>query len=119
MPSLEIEFVPDAREATATLKLSGRVGYREAPRLRVALFDAIAASAGKNLVVELALVEKMDTAAMAVLVEGCIATRGGEPPIFLMCPSDSVRRVFELAGLEEALTRCYTSWEDIAAVAVA
>ncbi|MCP4200597.1 MAG: STAS domain-containing protein [bacterium] len=119
MSTLEIEFDPDAREATATLKLGGRAGYREAPQLRRALFDAIAASAGRNLVVELALVEKMDTAAMAVLVEGCIATRGGETPIFLMCPSSSVRKVFELAGLEEALTRCYTSWEDIATAAVA
>jgi anti-anti-sigma factor len=119
MPPLEIEFVPDAREATATLKLSGRAGYREAPKLRRALFDAIAASTGKNLVVELAHLEKMDTAAMAVLVEGCIATRDGEPPIFLMCPSRSVREVFELAGLEEALTRCYSSWEDIGAVVVA
>ncbi len=119
MSPLEIEFFPDAREATATLKLGGRIGYREAPALRRALFDAIAASTDKNLVVELAMVEQMDTAAMAVLVEGCIATRGGEPPIFLMCPSRSVRKVFELAGLEEALTRCYTSWEDIATAAVA
>ncbi len=119
MSPLEIEFVPNAREATATLKLSGRAGYREAPRLRKALFDAIAVSAGKNLVVELAMVERLDTAAMAVLVEACIATRGGEPPIFLMCPSRSVRKVFELAGLEEALTRCYSSWEEIAAAAVA
>ena len=36
-----------------------------------------------------------------------------------MCPNRSVRKVFELAGLEEALTRCYSSWEDIAAAAVA
>ena len=119
MSSLEIEFVPDAREATATLKLSGRAGYREAPKLRQALFDAIAVSAGKNLVVELALLEKVDTAVMAVLVEACIATREGDPAIFLMCPNRSVRKVFELAGLEEALTRCYSSWEDIAAAAVA
>lgn len=119
MSQLEVEFVPDARPATATFQLRGEANYRDAPGLRRALFDAIAASADKNFVVELAGVEKMDTAAMAVLVEACIATRGGDTPIFLMCPSDSVRKVFELAGLEEALTRCYSSWEDLRSAMVA
>lgn len=113
MSSLEMTFVPEAREATAALRLSGDVSYREAPELRRAVFDAIAIAKDKNLVVELAGVKSMDTAAMAVLVEACIATRGGEPPIFLMCPSESVRKVFQLAGLEEALTRCYGCWEDV------
>ncbi len=110
--ALEIEFLPDAREASAILRLGGRASYREAPDLRRALFDAIAAVRDKNLVVELGRVERMDTAALAVLVEALIATRGGEPPIFLISPSESVRRVFDLAGLEEALTRCYDCWED-------
>ncbi len=110
--ALEIEFLPEAREASAILRLGGRASYREAPELRRAVFDAIAATHDKNLVVELERVEKMDTAALAVLVEALIVTRDGEPPIFLISPSDSVRRVFHLAGLEEALTRCYDCWED-------
>ncbi len=95
------------------LHLRGRASYREAPELRRTVFDAISVSADKNLVVELDEVETMDTAAMAVLVEALMATRDGDPSMFLMSPSDSVRRVFRLAGLEEALTRCYNCWEDL------
>jgi anti-anti-sigma factor len=113
MSALETEFVPDAREATTMLLLRGRATYQEAPDLRRVLFDAISVSEGKNLVVELDEVKEMDTAAMAVLVEALMATRDGEPTLFLMCPSESVTRVFRLAGLEEALTRCYLCWEDL------
>jgi anti-anti-sigma factor len=113
MPPLQIDFIPDAKEATAMLNLRGRASYREAPELRRAVFDAIAASSDKNLVVELRQVEAIDTAALAVLVEALMATRGGETPIFLMGASDSVRQVFRLAGLEEALTRCYHCWADL------
>ena len=113
MSSLAINFSPDSRPATATLELGGEVSFREALELRTAVFDAIAQSTGKNLVIELAQIESMDTAALAVLVEACIATRDGDPTVFLMSASESVRKVFKLAGLEEALTRCYSCWEDI------
>lgn len=113
MSSLAIHFVPDALQATATLSLAGAASYREAPELRRVMFEAISVAEDKNLVVDLEQIESMDTAAMAVLVEALMATRDGEPAIFLMCPSESVRRIFRLAGLEEALTRCYTCWDDL------
>lgn len=113
MSSLEIEFSPDAMEATGKLYLRGRAGYKEAHELREALFAAIDASENKNLVVELGELELMDTTCMAVLVEGLMATREGTTAIFLMCPSESVRKIFRLAGLEEALTRCYSCWDDL------
>ena len=53
------------------------------------------------------------TTCMSVLVEALMATRDGTPTVFLMSPSESVRKVFRLAGLEEALTRCYTCWDDL------
>jgi anti-anti-sigma factor len=113
MSSLEIEFIPDAREATAMLYLRGRAGFKEANELRNALFGAIKVSGDKNLVVELGEMEWMDTTCMSVLVEALMATRDGSPALFLMGPSESVRKVFRLAGLEEALTRCYTCWDDL------
>ncbi|MEE8366814.1 MAG: STAS domain-containing protein [Thermoanaerobaculia bacterium] len=113
MSSLEVEFSPDAMEATGKLFLRGRAGFKEAHYLRKALFDAIAVSGDKNLVVELGEMEWMDTTCMAVLVEGLMATREGTTAIFLMCPSESVRKIFQLAGLEEALTRCYSCWDDL------
>ena len=61
---------------------------------------------------ELQEVEHIDTAAMAVLVEGLVATHENGPAVFLVSPNESVRRVFELAGLEDALLRCYSCWGD-------
>ena len=113
MSSLSIELDPDAREATVMLHLKGRATYREAPELRRALFEALEITGDRNLVVELDDVDEIDTAAMAVLVEAMMVSRDGDTTIFLMSPSESVRRVFELAGLEEALTHCYGCWEDL------
>ena len=106
--SLEIEFNPDAMAATAVFHLRGRAGYKEAAQLRKELFAAIDLTADKNLVVELDEVESMDTAAMAVLVEALRDTHGLGPDMYLVSATESVRRVFQLAGLEGALTRCFT-----------
>lgn len=110
---LSIAFEPDARSATAMLHLGGDIGFREAAGLRAALFDAIEVSSDKNLVVDLHKVSRIDTAAMAVLVEGLLATKDRGPDVFLVGPNESVRRVFELAGLEDALVRCFHCWGDL------
>lgn len=112
---LEIDYIPDAVEDTAVLHLRGSASFREAPELRRRLFDAIADDDPPRLVVELADVDKMDTAAMAVLVEGMIATRRQGPDVFFCTPSESVKNVFRLAGLEEALERCYGCLGDVVA----
>lgn len=114
---LEIDFLPEAAEGTAVLHLRGHATFRQAPELRRRLFDAIDGHDVPRLVVELGEVEKMDTAAMAVLVEGLIATRRDGPDVFFCTPSDSVRKVFHLAGLEEALSRCVGCLGDVPGVA--
>ena len=113
MSTLAHRFDLDARPATATLHLSGEAGFREAAELRKVLFEAVEASGDKNLVVELEDVRRIDTAAMAVLVEALVATHEHGPTVFLVSPSESVRKVFELAGLEDALLRCFTCWGDL------
>lgn len=117
---LEIDYQPEVVENTAVLHLRGQASFREAPELRWRLFDAIASLAeGTRLVVELAEVDKIDTAGMAVLVEGLIATREKGPNIFFCTPSDSVHKVFRLAGLEEALERCFGCLGDVPKAAAA
>ena len=107
MSRLEINYLPEVDAETAVLRLSGQATYKEAPKLRRRLFEAIAERGKGRLVLELAAVEKMDTAAMAVLVEGLLETRLEPLELYFCTPSVSVRKVFELAGLEEALARCY------------
>ncbi len=107
MPSpFQSEFRPHTAEEPGILALTGRISYREAGQLRVALFEAIS-HGGENLLVDLAEVEAMDTAALAVLVEGMLATEGLGQELFLCTPSDSVQKIFHLAGLEGALAKCW------------
>ncbi len=113
MSSLSIDFDPDARPATAMLRLSGRAEYRDAGALRKALFDAMPAAADKNLVVDLDSLEAIDTAAMAVLIEGLKATHNRGPDMYLVGAHESIRLVFRLAGLEDALTRCFGCMSDM------
>ena len=108
MSQLSIEFNPDAMAATAMFRLRGRASFREAGELREALLDAISVTGDKNLVVELEDVDSIDTAAMAVLIEALKATHDRGPDMYLLCAKESVRLVFRLAGLEDALTRCFS-----------
>ncbi|MEO1367388.1 MAG: STAS domain-containing protein [Acidobacteriota bacterium] len=115
MPDLDITRHPDVAPRTDVLHLAGSVTYAQASELRRHLFDAIETrgdEAGGRLVLELADVETMDTSAMAVLVEGLLATRRSGPHVSFCTPSRSVRKVFELAGLTEALERCYGCLDD-------
>lgn len=114
MQALEIDYRGDVLENTSVLHLKGHATYKEAPELRRRLFSAVAEEPKEGrLVVELAEVEQMDTAAMAVLVEGLMATRREGPHIYFCTPSPSVRDVFRLAGLEQALSRCYGCLGDL------
>ena len=109
---LEIEYYPEAVDDTSVLHLRGTATFREAPQLRDRLFSALDGEAGR-LVVELAEVDHMDTASLAVLVESLLATRNRQPDVYFCTPSESVRKVFHLAGLEEALSRCYGCLGDV------
>ncbi len=111
---LEVSYLPEAVDNTAVLHLRGKATYHEAPELRSSLFEAITTlDQNHRLVVELAEVEQIDTAGMAVLVEGLLATREQGPNLFFCTPSESVRKVFRLSGLEEALQRCYGCLGDV------
>ena len=105
--ALEISYRPQVLPDTSVVHLQGQATFRQAPELRRQIFQAVGARDTERLVVELADVEAMDTAAMAVLVEALMATRQDGPNVYFCTPSESVRKVFELAGLERALSRCY------------
>lgn len=112
----QVVFEPAAPERPNILTLSGRISYHEASRLRSALFEAI--DLDRPVLVDLGRVETMDTAALAVLVEGLATTEQKGQELLLCTPSASVRRVFHLAGLDGALARCW-GCVDLASKAVA
>lgn len=97
---------PQAPKPHASLALTGAISYAEAPSLRATLFRMIRKGAAAQLVIELGALERIDTAGIAVLVEGLIAARANGQLILFCEPSDGVRATFELAGLQEALHSC-------------
>ena len=111
--ALEIREEPLGKRSGGLLRLRGVATYREAPMLRERLFATIDHARGAPTIVDLQNVERMDTAALAVLVEGLARSleQGGD--LYLTAPRQSVRRVFELAGLPEALDRCFSCIEEV------
>lgn len=94
---------------TLVLSLRGRVDYHDAPELRDIVLRAIGRSNASVLIVDLAGMHGMDTAGMAVLVEGLMESRMKGRQMFLCAPSRSVLDIFHLAGLHEALDCCCAS----------
>ena len=110
---LRLDLHARDEDGICVLAVAGRATYREAPELRRTLLEAIGRPGLTHLVVDLAGVEKMDTAAMAVLVESLMTARGGGIELFFCTPSASVRKIFYLAGLKDALVRCYACQDDV------
>jgi anti-anti-sigma factor len=106
-PAFEARWwFPNTPKPHASLALSGRISYVEAPELREILFSMIREDAPSHLIVELGAVERIDTAGAAVLVEGLAAAQATGKKLLLCEPGDWVRGTFELAGLKEALHSC-------------
>lgn len=110
--SLRVEFVRRTEHGACALVVGGQATYRQAADLRHSLISAITTTGDGLLMVDLSSVDRMDTASMAVLVEGFILTQDRTTEILLCGPSDSVRAVFRLAGLHEALGKCVSCREE-------
>lgn len=110
---LEIDEEALGKRPGGLLRVRGVATFREAPELRERLFEAIDRAGGAPTIVDLESVSRIDTAAVAVLVEGLARSLEAGGDLFLTAPSVSVQRVFELAGLPEALNRCFSCIEEV------
>ncbi len=107
----EVIAVPDMPDVRA-FYVKGRVTYHDAPELRKSLLGEISVTSASGLVVELGGVEEMDTSGAAVLVEALMLGRKRGLRLLLCSPSESVLRMFRLAGLEEVLGHCCSDPEE-------
>jgi anti-anti-sigma factor len=104
----EIRPVPGLEDAS-TLHVRGRIRYGQASAFRRAILDWVTRSPASRLIIELDEVEDMDTSGVAVLVESLVFGRDRSKQMLLCSPSESVMRLFRLAGFEEALKACCPS----------
>lgn len=94
------------------LILEGELDYRSAPALRKTLFEVLERTRDRPLLVDLEDLTSIDTAGMAVLVEVLAASRDRGRELFLCSAGEAVRKVFRLAGLQEALEHCASCREE-------
>lgn len=95
------------------LQVEGIVTFDQAPELRQTVVNAVCRAKGSPLVVDLANLDQIDTAGVAVLLEGLLLARKQNVKYFLCAPSESVLRVFRLARLGEALDCCCRGPEEV------
>ena len=101
----EVTSIPEMPEAGA-VHLRGRITYDEAPELREIILAQLSESKASKIVLELSDVEQMDTAGAAVLAEALKFGQNRGMRVLLCSPSESVMRIFRLAGFEEVLNYC-------------
>jgi len=109
---LQTELTGPCDSGVCILSLSGGIDYRSAPELRERVFAALDSAGDGSLLVDLADVRSIDTAGMAVLVEALVASRERGTQLFLCGAGEAVRKVFRLAGLQEALEHCTSCREE-------
>lgn len=107
----EIQEIP-GRPDVVKLVVQGNISYREAPEFREVILEEVANTRALVLVIDLVGVERIDTAGLAVLLEGLLAGRHRNLKMFLCQPSQSVLQLFEMAKLHDALeASCATPGE--------
>ena len=104
----ELKTTPEMPDILV-LHVRGRVTYQNASELRHRVLSEIEGTVATKLIVELDDVEQMDTAGAAVLVEAVMQGKDSDVEIMLCAPSESVLRIFCLAGLSDVLESCFSS----------
>lgn len=97
-----VEGMPEAR----TVHVGGRVTLAEAPEVRTALLREVGEHGGTKLVLELAGIDRIDTAGAAVLAEALRLGLNRGLRVLLCSPSAAVTNIFRLAGFADVLDHC-------------
>jgi len=112
-PAFETRLVPVRGLADASsVVIRGRAILEEAPELRRALLGRVDEVRTPKTVLYLGDVDEMDTAGAAVVFEALKHGHALGQKVLICSASESVVRMFRLAGLEEALRYCTSCPEE-------
>ena len=96
----------------AGVAVRGEIEIATAPQLTAALDDAIRRSSGP-FIVDLTTVDFLDSSGISCLVRARALLGREDRTLGLVCPPGSVRRVLEIAGIDE-IVALYASREELA-----
>ena len=112
-PAFRAEVAPiEGMPHASSMALAGRVTLDEASAVRSEILGWLTSTDASRIVMELSNVEKMDTSGAAVLAEAIRVGQDRGQSILLCSPSESVLRIFRLAGFEEVLRCCCADPEE-------
>ncbi len=107
----EVQGIP-GRSDVFRIVVQGIISYHEAPEFREIILREVTRSPGMFLIIDLGKVARIDTAGLAVLIEGLLAGRQRNLQVLLCQPSPSVLRLFRMANLRDVLeASCATPGE--------
>ena len=99
----DVNFKMDTRtleKELPVIQLEGEVDVYTAPQLKQQMISMLEGGA-RELVVDLAKVDYLDSTALGVLIGGLKRMRERDGNMVLICPSPRIRRVFEITGLDK------------------
>jgi anti-sigma B factor antagonist len=99
LPGLAIH-IEDSAEGTATVALRGELDLSTIPRMEGALLEQVTQRPG--VLVDLSALTFIDSSGIGVLIQA-LRSANGTPVHILIGPGSQVERVFQIAGLYEAL----------------
>ena len=100
--SVQVEELAGSGEDRVVARVSGELDVSTAPRLREELV-ALFAAGRRYVVLDLSDLDFLDSTGLGVIV-GVLKrarTLGGD--LLLVCPKPSIRRVFEITGLDRTM----------------
>lgn len=101
-----VELEPGS-DSPVVLALQGEADIYAAPEFKRAL-DLSLERGASELIVDLARVSFIDSAALGVLVAGVQCMRGRDGAVAVVCDKKNIIRILEVTGLDRIFTLCPT-----------
>jgi len=107
---MELSLATRSVSDHVVLEIGGESDVYTAPRLRERLIEMVA-SGDKNIVVDLARVEFLDSTGLGVLVGAHRRLRATGGSLRLVCPHERLLKIFRITGLDSVF-EIHSSVED-------
>jgi anti-sigma B factor antagonist len=98
---MDFDVETTEQDGFSVLTLRGEIDVYTAPHLRQAIVDLVDGGA-TNIVVDMAMVEFLDSTGLGVLVEGLKRVKRRDGSLSIVATQDKILKIFNITGLNKA-----------------